>query len=84
MSLKKRLAEALEVKNSKETLVDIILDLKKKGWSQKKAYELFNEFLKDIIDKGTEEQEDYIRDVMDLIVGWCNPSARLFDDYLPT
>ncbi len=67
-----------------ETYVDIIEDLKKVNWTQRDIYNLFHELLKYVMDNGTIEQDDAVRDVMDRIVGWCNESYWLFDEYLDT
>ena len=67
-----------------ESYVDIIEDLKKQGLTQKEVYDLFHELLKYVMDNGTIEQDDAVREVMDRIVGWCNESYWLFDEYLDT
>ena len=79
-----RLLKASITYEKEETYVDIIEDLKKEDWVQRDVYNLFHELLKYVMNNGTIEQDDAVRDIMDRIVGWCSESYWLFDEYLDT
>jgi hypothetical protein len=79
-----RLLKASISYEQEETYEDIIEDLKKDGCSQQDVYDLFHELLKYVMDNGTIQQDDAVRDTMDRIVGWCNESYWLFDEFLDT
>jgi hypothetical protein len=74
--------QAMQTTNPNAALVQVVLGLKAAGKSQTEVYRLFEQFLRDVAATETETQKDVIRDVMDRIVGWCNPACRLFDTYL--
>jgi len=72
----------LNSENPEENLVQIVLDLKKDGWSQVNVYKLFSEALAYYSEHGTEQQDDNLRDILDRIVGWGSKSYWLFDKTL--
>jgi hypothetical protein len=60
-------------------LGDLATALKAEGMSQREMYRLFDHYRARHQDAGEEAKCDAIMDVMDCIVGYCSPSARLFD-----
>jgi len=81
-NLRNRLLRASITHEIEETYVDIIEDLKKDNWTQRNVYNLFHELLTYVMNNGTIEQDDAVRDIMDRIVGWCSEHLWLFDEYL--
>ncbi|MCF2140106.1 MAG: hypothetical protein K9W44_08640 [Candidatus Lokiarchaeota archaeon] len=77
-NFKKKYIQALESENSYQELIQIVLNLKKKGFNQDQVVSQFNDLLSYVIKKGNEKQEEILREVMDLIVGWCNQDMWLF------
>jgi hypothetical protein len=85
--MEERLWKALNSENleENETLHKIIYELKdQKGWSQREVYQLYMDFLNQVVERGTEEQDDYLRCVLDEIVGWCSGHRAIWDTYLKT
>ena len=80
--LLKKFHEAIERKEEGIDLVAIVNELKSEGKNQRQVYDIFGEYLEYIAEHGTEEQDDYVRDVMDRIYGWCDPDYKLFDSIL--
>jgi len=79
-----RLKTAYSTKESEETYEKIILDLKNAGVSQREIYNTFSEFLENIMEHGTDEQNEALQYMMDRVVGWCNKEQRFFDEYFET
>ena len=71
---------ALKSNQPREQLIEIANELKSKGLSYYEIYIVFNEFLNFAINSGTREQEENIRNVLDLIYGWSSSKNRLFNE----
>ncbi len=52
-----------------------LLEFKGKGMNQQEMYDDLEELRKHI---QTEEQEDLLLDLMDFVVGFCNPKWKIF------
>jgi len=75
-----KLKKAVESINPVDQLILIVKDLKKKGYNREQVTDIYQNFLSYIMDNGTEEQDDAVRDTLDYIVGWCSESQDLFRD----
>jgi DNA-binding MltR family transcriptional regulator len=62
-----------------DSLLVLVKELKDQGKSQREVYNIFGELLDEVVEKGTEEQDDWVRDIMDIIVGWCCESYWIWD-----
>ena len=56
-------------------LYGYLLEFKGKGMNQQEMYDDLEELRKHI---QTEEQEDLLLDLMDFVVGFCNPKWKIF------
>ena len=61
-----------------ELLRAVILEWKAQGATQDLAYSRLAGFLLVVEDMGTEQESDAVRDLMDCVIGWCDPDSRLF------
>ncbi len=52
-------------------------DLLATGYPRQRLYDDFENVRAELRERGQEEQEDAVMDVMDFLVGWCSPGARL-------
>jgi len=58
---------------------DLLKEFKALGGSQKEAYFIVNDMLKNhIIDDRGEEVEDLLREILDFITGWCRKEMRVW------
>jgi hypothetical protein len=76
------LKQAMQSDPSGEKLRQIILALKQEGQTKEEIYEAMNLLIDQVreLHGGVDsDQEDTLLEIMDLIVGWCNPRHRLFD-----
>jgi hypothetical protein len=73
---------ALDGASPVPALVCLAKALKAEGMSQREMYELFDQYRAKHQDDTDETKHDAILDTMDLIVGYCSPSSRLFDSEL--
>ncbi len=81
-NLLQKFHESMESREASINLMQIASELKREGKTQQQVYDIFAEYLEYIVEHGTEEQDDCMRDIMDRIYGWCDPSYRLFDTVL--
>ena len=75
-----QLFAALESSDAADALYQIALAWKAEGMSQQLMYDAFEACCKTLRSLDVEEQEDVVMDIMDRIVGWCAPQARIFGD----
>jgi hypothetical protein len=59
-------------------LISIVEMWKEDGCNQAEAESRLTTFLHEVMAKGTLDEEDPVRDVLDFVVGFCSPNARLF------
>lgn len=71
---------ALKSNQPREQLIEIANELKSKGLSYYEIYIVFSEFLNFAINSRTKEQEEIIRNVLDLIYGWSSSKNRMFNN----
>ena len=62
------------------TLNEVATAFRDEGVGQRELYELFDAFRARLRTAGREDDENAVMDVMDRIVGWCGPSAKLVPD----
>ncbi len=60
-----------------DTLRDRVETMVRAGRSRDAVYEDLKRLVLDLRRDGRDELEDAVMDVMDVIVGWCSPSARI-------
>jgi hypothetical protein len=75
-----RLHQPLQSDQSGEESRQTILALSQEGYSKEDIYGAMNELLDQVREKhggGDSAEEDTILELMDALVGWCHPSARL-------
>ena len=76
------MASALPASSPYTALVNLATTLKAAGMSQREMHQLFDEYRAKHNSDTDETKYDAILDTMDIIVGWCIPSRRLFDSDL--
>lgn len=74
--------QALLAPDAEDRLFALIKKLKSEGFSQFRIYEIFEAELIEIKPDPDETSYNTLADVMDRLVGWCNPSQRIFEDLL--
>lgn len=47
------------------------------GYPRQRLYDDFESVRAEMRERGQEEKEDAVMDVMDFLTGWCSPGARL-------
>lgn len=75
-----RFLQALAASSPADALLALARSLKSEGMSQRELYDLFNSHQTIHSEDADETLYDAILDTMDHIVGYCAPSARLFDE----
>jgi hypothetical protein len=60
-----------------DTLQDKIEEMIHEGHSRENLYEALKRLALELRSDGRDDLEEEVMDVMDIIVGWCAPSARL-------
>ncbi len=77
MGLYQQFDEALHAEDPLQRLVEVVQGLLAQGHEREALVEEFEGFRKVLEDAGREEDEDVVLDVMDSLVGWCSPGARI-------
>jgi hypothetical protein len=75
-----RIRQAFESAEPKTSLFSLVHSLKAAGLNQSSVLELFEQARREFRESDREIEEDIVMDVMDCIVGWCSPQARLFPE----
>lgn len=75
--LQNQLLRALEESEAYQALREVVLAWKASGMSQQAVLNVFETVRPRLSEQET--KEDLLLDVMDCIVGYCAPSARLFE-----
>ncbi len=60
-----------------DTLRDLVETMVRAGRSRDDVYEDLKRLVMDLRHEDRDELEDAVMDVMDLLTGWCSPSARI-------
>jgi hypothetical protein len=74
-----RFQNALNNPKPDDELYTLAVAFKGEGMKQLEMYELFERYRAQHHDHADETKYNAILDVMDFIVGWCSPHARIFD-----
>lgn len=81
MSIPILLRDALQSPRPAVALRDAIIALKGQGQTQSEFSEALNLLLLEVREQQTESSsEEATLDTLDLVTGWCQPSARLFPE----
>ncbi|OQP58047.1 hypothetical protein A3860_39520 [Niastella vici] len=68
------------LKNDIYSLRDILIKMKEEGMSAQDALQIFTDIRNKLQSEGNEKDEDRILDTMDIIVGYCNPRWKVWDN----
>jgi len=68
------------LKNDIYSLRDILVKMKEEGMSAQDAFQIFEDIRSKLRSEGNEKDEDRIMDTMDIIVGYCNPRWKVWDN----
>lgn len=60
-----------------DPLFDLVEELRRSGYPREVLYEDLKQLLRELRATGREEYEDDVLEIMDVLVGWCAPSAQL-------
>jgi len=73
-----RMLQAVRSNQPFNLLQKIAIELRDRGLRQEEVKTIFTEFLNVLTTHGAENEGDIVRDVLDVIVGWCSPDQRLY------
>jgi len=59
-------------------LIELVKEWKVAGAAKAEVEHRLTEFLHEVMATGAPDQDDPVRDVLDYVVGYCSPDARLF------
>ena len=76
----KAILDALD--HDKDMLYDITRDFKDKGLNQFEAYEILKRIRCILIEKKDEDTEDLVLELMDYVVGFCQPKYKIWDEVI--
>jgi len=76
--MRERLWTALNSDDAVAGLAEIVRAWKADGCTKAEAENRLSSLLAEVGVNGTSAQDDAVRDVLDLVVGYCSPHARLF------
>ena len=79
--LQNQLLRALERSDAYQALRQVVLAWKASGMSRQAVLNVFEQVRPTLSEQET--KEEHLLDVMDCIVGYCAPSARLFEPTEP-
>lgn len=82
--LKNKLLEAVQKKELFENIVNVLIDFKYLGGKQNIAYETLKKIRSFFIEKGEEDFEDTVLEVMDIVSGYCFPSHKIWENDIGT
>jgi predicted site-specific integrase-resolvase len=80
--LKARLEAALKSNKPKIDLINIVKQMKDKDMEQKTVYDIFEEYRKSLKDAKRKDDEEIVKDVIDIIIGLCSPRMRIYPKVL--
>ena len=72
------------LKNDISGFRDLLVKMKDEGMSSHDAFRIFTEIRYELQREENEKDEDIILEVMDIIVGWCQPEWRVWDNSFAT
>ncbi len=69
---------ALRSESPVDALTTVVLAWKARGITAAEAEQRLTAFLHVVMSAGVLDEDDPVRDVLDLVTGWCSPHSRLF------
>jgi hypothetical protein len=79
-AMAQRVAQALRTDAPQTALVALVRALLAEGFDEGEALGVLERARAQLRQEGREADEDAVLEVMDLLVGWCSPGARLRRD----
>lgn len=76
--IEKRIEVALKTSDPDAELMNLVKELKTKGWSQLETYDVFETYMFSLQAAGQEKDSDIVCEVVSCIYGWCGESFQLF------
>ena len=76
--IEKRIEDALKTSDPETELTNLVKELKTKGWSQFKTYDVFETHMFSLQAIGREKDSDIVGEVVTDIYGWCGENTKLF------
>ena len=70
--------EALRSEDSVPKLLSVVLGWKDDGCTREEAERRLASVLAEVATRGTEEEDESLREVLDFVTGFCGPHARIF------
>ncbi|MCI0691504.1 hypothetical protein L0337_05785 [candidate division KSB1 bacterium] len=80
MKYEERFETALRSNAPFAALNSLILELSAEGHKKAEILKIFENYALYLRKSNRESDEDLLMEVMDALVGWCHPSARLLPD----
>lgn len=74
-----QLWEALQAPSPVAAMTEIVKSWKSAGVSQAEATERLTLFLERVGSEGSDSQDDLVREVLDLVTGFCSPQASIYE-----
>jgi hypothetical protein len=81
-AMESSLLSRLEISLVNGELNELVELLISEGFSQLEIYDGYFKFCEKLRRENRETEEDYVTDLLDTIVGWCNPQHQHFSHYL--
>ena len=69
---------ALKSAEPARSLIAVVENWKGNGCTKDAAERRLSAFLDEVLAHGEPDEDDPVRDVLDVVVGWCIPGAKLF------
>lgn len=82
--LKECLMKSIQEEHSLEDRLKLLKAYKSAGGRQKTAYEILEEIRSVFMESGEEEKEDCVLELMDIAVGYCHPTKKIWETDLKT
>ncbi|HUX98976.1 MAG TPA: hypothetical protein VMV49_05445 [Candidatus Deferrimicrobium sp.] len=80
--LKAKIEAALKSNKPKIDLINIVKQLKDKDMEQKAVYDIFEDVRKSLKDAKRKDDEEIIKDIIDIITGLCSQRMRIYPKVL--
>lgn len=80
MEHQSRFEAAIRASDAGQALRTLATDLSCEGYSRQAIYDLFEAFMLRLRDAGRAPEEEVVMDIMDGLMGWCHPDARIFPE----
>jgi hypothetical protein len=78
--VREQIWEALRSDDAVPKLVSVVHGWKNDGCTRAEAEQRLASVLAEVATSGTEEEDESLREVLDLVAGFCGPLARIFPD----